>query len=41
MDLPADGTVEVWNVVVVVVVVNININVIGNVIGNVNSLQNK
>jgi len=37
--LPADGTVEVWNVVVVVV--NININVIGNVIGNVNSLQNK
>ena len=39
MDLPADGTVEVWNVVVVVV--NININVIGNVIGNVNSLQNK
>jgi len=39
LDLPADGTVEVWNVVVVVV--NININVIGNVIGNVNSLQNK
>jgi len=37
LDLPADGTVEVWNVVVVVV----NINVIGNVIGNVNSLQNK
>ena len=37
--MPADGTVEVWNVVVVVV--NININVIGNVIGNVNSLQNK
>ena len=37
--MPADGTVEVWNVVVVVVVVNIN--VIGNVIGNVNSLQNK